>query len=147
MPLPSFLESSTQFAPDPPMIVGLPPNVEPRIYKRPKRLPSRILVRHVLRIRFEAARDLAATLLEIEEKDCQVNASFWLAQEHDGEVLKADREDDELVEWERPFPRGQRSGAEVVAFLRRNGARLGGSQVEGHWAASSGDETERDNHE
>ena len=140
MPLPSFLASSKVFAPDPPKVAGLPPQTQPEKYQRPKHLPSRILVRHVLRMRIEAARELAATLLEMEEKDSQVNASFWLAERHGGEVLQLSKEDEDLIEWERPLPKGIRSGREVVGFLRSKGARLGGDRVEGHWAASSGDE-------
>mgnify|MGYP006876500641 FL=1 len=140
MPLPSFLASSTVFAPDPPKIAGLPKDAQPEKYKKPKRLPSRVLVRHVLRMRLEAARDLAGTLFELEEKDVQVNASFWLAERYGGEVLKVSKEHEEMSEWERPLPSGRRSGREVVEFLRSKGARLGTGWYEGHWAVSSGDE-------
>ncbi|ORX40536.1 hypothetical protein BD324DRAFT_6506 [Kockovaella imperatae] len=141
MPLPSFLESWTKFAPDPPKIAGLPPATQPEKYKRPVRLPSRVLVRHVLRYRLEAAKELASTLFELESQDAQVNASFWLAERFGGDVLKLSKEDEDLNEWERPLPRGQRGGSEVVSFLRERGARLGAVKNAGHWAAaSSGDE-------
>ena len=141
MSLPSFLASSSLFAPDPPRIVGLPPDGEAEKYTRPKRLPSRVLVRHVLRIRLEAARELASVLFELEERDTQLEASFWLAEEHGGEVMKFSKEQEGLEDWERPLPRGARDGREVVGFLRRKGARLGAARVdEDHWAASSGDE-------
>lgn len=142
MPLPSFLASSTAFAPDPPKIAGLPKDTQPEKFVRPKYVPSRVLVRHVLRMRLEAARDLASVLFELEEKDTQLNASFWLAERYGGEVLKISKDDEALLEWERPLPEGRRSGREVVDFLRSKGARLGAgaSRVDGHWAASSGDE-------
>ncbi len=141
MPLPSFLASSSLFAPDPPKVAGLPPATPPEKYVKPKRLPSRILVRHVLRIRLEAARELASLLLELEEQDAQINASFWLAEDG-GEVLKVSKEDEEMADWERPLARGVRGGKEVVGYLRSRGARLVGARVDDHWAASSGDEAE-----
>ena len=141
MPLPSFLASSTLFAPDPPKVAGLPPQTQPEKYKRPKRLPSRVLVRHVLRFRLEAAKELASTLFDLETKDSELNASFWLAERYGGDVMKVSKEDEDLLEWERPLPKGVRGGTEVVGFFRKNGARLGGAQAEEHWAAaSSGDE-------
>lgn len=142
MPLPAFLASSTQFAPDPPKIAGLQPSQEKEKWVKPKKVPSRFLVRNVLHVRIEAAKELAAVLLEVEDKDEQVNSSFWLAQRYGGEVLKASKEDEELVDWERPLPKGVRSGREVIQFLREKGARLGrNANVQDHWAAaSSGDE-------
>jgi len=140
MSLPSFLDSSSLFAPDPPKVAGLPPDTPPIKYTRPKRIPSPLLVRHVLRIRLEAARELASLLFELEEKDAQINASFWLAEEYGGEVMKVSKEDEEVADWERPLPRGVRGGAEVVGYLRNRGARLGSVKIVDHWAASSGDE-------
>lgn len=141
MPLPSFVAAAATFAPDPPRIAGLPPQAQPEKYKKPKRLPSRVLVRQVLRTRLEAARELASVLFELEERDSEVNASFWLADEFGGEVLKVSKEDEEKLEWERPLPKGIRGGREVVSFLRDRGARLGLQKLEGHWAAAtSGDE-------
>lgn len=143
MSLPSFIASAATFAPDPPKIAGLPPNTEPEKYRRPKHLPSRLLVRSVLRVRAEAARELAIALSEIEAQDAQVDASFWLADEFGGEVLKTSKEDEAKPEWERPLPRGVRGGREVVRFLRARGARLASSQKdERHWAAASGGETD-----
>lgn len=102
-----------------------------------------MLVRHVLRTRLEAARELMSVLLELEEKDAQVAASFWLAAEYGDEV---DRTEQALTEWEKPLPRGTRSGHEVVQFLRSRGARIGRKERdrsnEYHWAATSGAETE-----
>ena len=142
MPLPSFLESWTKFAPDPPKVAGLPPDAQREKYKRPVRLPSRVLVRHVLRYRLEAARELASTLIELETQNAEINASFWLAERFGGDVLKLSKEDEGLIEWERPLPQGRRGGTEVVDFLRKRGARLGMASGEGFWAAaSSGDES------
>jgi glycerol-3-phosphate O-acyltransferase/dihydroxyacetone phosphate acyltransferase len=151
MSLPNFLAKSTVYAPDPPKVAGLPPQTAPEKYVRPPRLPSRILVRHVLRTRIEAARELAKVLLELESEDAQVNASFWLAERFGGEVVKQSQgdEDEGIKEWERPLAKGLRSGKEVVEYLREKGARLGGSQSESgkglartdsHWAARSDDE-------
>lgn len=144
MPLPSFLASSHLFAPDPPKVAGLPADTQREKYVRPKRLPSRVLVRHVLRTRLEAARDLASVLFDIEAKDAQINASFWLADKYGGEVMKVSKDDEALMEWERPLPEGRRSGSEVVEFLREKGARLGGAKSRDHWAAHSGDESRTD---
>ncbi|WWC64493.1 uncharacterized protein I303_107103 [Kwoniella dejecticola CBS 10117] len=142
-PLPKFLESYKSFAPDPPKVAGLPPSSQPEKYIKPKKLPSRVLVKHVLRTRLQAAKELARVLLEMEASDGSVNASFWLAEEYDGEVQKPTKEEEGLNEWEREMSKGTRGGKEVVAFLRARGARLGvGKHEEGHWAASSGGETE-----
>jgi glycerol-3-phosphate O-acyltransferase/dihydroxyacetone phosphate acyltransferase len=150
MSFPSFIAKSTQFAPDPPKVAGLPPQTEPEKYVRPPRLPSRVLVRHVLRTRIEAARELASVLLELESEDAQVNASFWLAERHGGEVIKRSQgdKDEGITEWERPLAKGLRGGAEVVEYLREKGARLGPGgpggrglgRTESHWAARSDDE-------
>jgi len=113
MPLPSFLASSHLFAPDPPKIAGLPADTKPEKYRRPKYVPSRVLVRHVLRSRLEAARDLANVLFDLEHKDAQVNASFWLADKYGGEVMKVSKDNEALMEWERPLPEGRRGGAET----------------------------------
>jgi hypothetical protein len=137
--LSSFLASSATFAPDPPKVAGLPPQTPPEKYSRPQRLPSRVLVRHVLRTRVEAARELASVFFELEEKDPQVSASFWMASRYGGEV---DREEAALKKWDTPFPKGVRGGREVVAFLREKGARLGLARDATHWAASSGAEME-----
>lgn len=141
-----FMAKAASFAPDPPKIAGLPPQTQPEKYVRPRRLPSRVLVRHVLRIRIEAARQLATVLLGLEKANTQISASFWLATKYGGEV---DRRDEALGQWDQPgvFPRGGREAAEVVQYLRDKGARLGGpmkpgSGRDGHWAASSGNETE-----
>ncbi|EIW71954.1 hypothetical protein TREMEDRAFT_36357 [Tremella mesenterica DSM 1558] len=142
MPLPSFIASSSLFAPDPPKVAGLPPQATPEKYKRPKRLPSRVLVRHVLRIRLEAARELADVLLQLEQTDGELYSSPWLAESYGGEVLNISKEDEERLEWERPLPVGRRGGKEVVGFLRTKGGRLGLGHVGGHWAASDGEETD-----
>lgn len=141
MSLQQFKDKAASFAPDPPKIAGLPPTAEREKYRKPQHLPSRILVRNVLRTRLEAARQLASVLYELEEKDIQLSASFWLASEHGGEVLKASKEQEELGEWERPLAEGRRGGREVVGYLRSKGARLRLSKMQSHWAAAtSGDE-------
>ena len=142
MPLPSFLDSSATFAPDPPKVAGLPPDQQREKWHRPKRLPSRMLVRHVLRMRIDAARQLSQTLLKLEEVDAEVNASFWLAERYGGDVMN---EKFDGMDWEKPMPRGRRVGKEVVGYLRTKGARVGHARTESHWAASSGDEGEKGN--
>lgn len=140
----AFLPKAASFAPNPPKVAGLPPQTLPEKYTRPPRLPSRVLVRHVLRVRIEAARLLASVLLELEKGDTQVSASFWLASTYGGEV---DRREEALEVSELPgnFPRGGREGGEVVRYLREKGARLGGpKKSKGDWAASSGGESERE---
>lgn len=140
MSLQAFTEKAASFAPDPPKIAGLPPQMQPEKYRKPKHLPSRKLVRNVLRTRLEAARLLASVLYELEEKDIQLSASFWLASEHGGEVLKVSKEHEELAEWERPLAEGRRGGREVVAYLRSKGARLGSGKMQSHWAAATSGE-------
>ncbi|WWD19707.1 hypothetical protein CI109_104171 [Kwoniella shandongensis] len=141
MPLPSFIASSSLFAPDPPKVAGLPPTVEKEVYVRPKRLSSRVLVRHVLRVRLEAARQLAQVLLELEQDNADVNASFWLAKEFGGEVVEVSKEDEQngVSDWERPLPKGTRRGGEVVNYLREKGARLGYGQGEDLGLSSGGE--------
>ena len=141
MPLAKFLDSANIFAPDPPKIAGLPADTKPEKWKKPKHVPSRKLIRNVLQVRLEAARDLASTLFEVEERDIPVYASYWLAEEHGGEVLQLPKEAEALSVWERPMPEGRRSGREVVQFLRSHGARLGENEkLEDNWAVGSGDE-------
>ncbi|WRT70150.1 uncharacterized protein IL334_007144 [Kwoniella shivajii] len=142
-PLPSFLASYKSFAPDPPKVAGLPPSIPPEKYTRPKRLPSRVLVKHVLRTRLQAAKELSKVLLEIESKDISINSSFWLASEFGGEIMKPTNEEEDMNEWERELAKGVRNGKEVVSFLRARGARLDlGRNDQSHWVASSGGETE-----
>ncbi|KAL7418530.1 hypothetical protein Q5752_006988 [Cryptotrichosporon argae] len=147
MSLSSFIASARTFAPDPPAVAGLGPNQKPERYVRPPRVPSRALVRHVLRVRIDAARALAAALLELEAADAPVDASPWLARQFGGDILDppshADTPDGTHVEHKG---KGRRSGKEVVNYLRTRGARLGqaaGTDSDAHWAASSGDEEDR----
>jgi hypothetical protein len=58
--------------------------------------------------------------------------------------MKVSKEDEDLMEWERPLAEGRRSGSEVVEFLREKGARLGEGKGRDHWAAHSGDEARTD---
>jgi glycerol-3-phosphate O-acyltransferase/dihydroxyacetone phosphate acyltransferase len=140
MSIQSFTEKAASFAPNPPKVAGLPPTTQPEKYTKPQHLPSRRLVRNVLRTRLEAVRQLANVLYELEEKDIQLDASYWLAEAHGGEVLKSSAEHEQLPEWERPLLKGKRGGREVVGYLRNHGARLGSGKAKDHWAATSGDE-------
>lgn len=141
MSLNQFLDSVAAFAPNPPQTAGLPPGKEKEKYIRPTKVPSRTLVRHVLRMRVQATRELAQTFLELEDADATVKASFWLAETYGGDVLPVDSSDDVPV-YERHWPQGTRQAREIVAFLRGRGARLeAAAAVEEYWAeATSGEE-------
>ncbi|WVQ84664.1 hypothetical protein IAT38_006819 [Cryptococcus sp. DSM 104549] len=121
MPLPSFIASYRNFAPDPPKVAGLPPTIAPEVYKKPQRLSSRVLVRHVLRVRAQAASELANLLLTLEQSNGKVGGQAWLVEEFGGDVI---RDPDSDVE-DAFMPGGYRYGREVVRFLRQRGARLG----------------------
>lgn len=139
-----FVDNVAAFAPNPPAVAGLPPGQEREKYVRPKKLPSRLLVRHVLRMRVQAVREIANTLLELEERDARVKASFWLAERYGGDVLPVDSSDN-VPEYEREWPQGVRDAREVVAFLRGRGARLESpASNEEYWAAASGDDDKED---
>ncbi len=141
MSIQSFIDNVASFAPNPPAVAGLPPGTPREKYKRPQHLPSRLLVRHVLRHRIDAARELGRTLLELEGEDTKLKASFWLAERYGGEVLKPAAEpSDRLGEYEGEWPQGVRYAREVVPFLRGRGALLGSARSDEYWAEKSGDE-------
>lgn len=139
MNLNSFVDRAASYAPNPPQVAGLPAGKEAEKYVRPEKLPSRVLVRHVLRQRVQAARALTDTLLELEAADANVDASFWLAERYGGDVLPLSKAEMELPAYERPWPKGRRGAREVVAFLRGRGARLGGTMggESEYWANAS----------
>lgn len=125
MPLPSFVAQYSLFAPDPPKIAGLPPTTPPEKYQKPKRLSSRVLVKHILRVRAQAARELAELLLELENGE-EVMAQTWLAEEFGGKVLQQSQQvgvEEQLTGWVKQG--GTRSGREVIQYLKSKGARLG----------------------
>jgi len=110
--------------------------------KRKKRLPTRRLIKHVLRSRVKAAQALESFLSQLENSEIRVNAKPWLAraamfggevdQEVDAVNEKADTGD--IVD---RVPMGSRAGAEVVEYLRRNGAVIPHGQGElNAWAAA-----------
>ncbi|ODN73335.1 hypothetical protein L202_07874 [Cryptococcus amylolentus CBS 6039] len=128
MPLPAFVAQYSSFAPDPPKVAGLAPDTPKEVWKKPKKLSSRVLVRHVLRVRSEAFRELVQVLRELEQGE-EVVAQSWLAEEYGGRVLERERERDEVLSgWVQPG--GVRDGREVVSFLRARGADLGVQPVE-----------------
>jgi hypothetical protein len=91
-----------------------------------------------------ATRELAATLLELEDTDATVKASFWLAERYGGDVYGPDASK-HVAEYERHWPQGTRQAREIVPFLRGRGARIESpSAGEEYWAAAaavtSGDE-------
>jgi len=143
MSLNQFVDSVASFAPTPPKTAGLPPGTEKEKYVRPQKLPSRVLVRHVLRMRVHAAREIATTLLELEEADATVKASFWLAERYGGDIYGPDNSG-KAAEYERDWPQGTRQAREVVAFLRGRGARLESPGAgEEYWAAVTSGEEEK----
>lgn len=101
-----------------------------------QKLPSRKLVRLVLRTRNDARAALIKTLADLEESGSQVPAKFWLAERFGGDVEPVAQEGDE---WERPLPEASRRSEEVVAFLRERGG-LVLPAGDGDWAVSSGEE-------
>lgn len=104
-----------------------------------KRIPTRRLVKHVLRTRAEAARLFESYLVRLSEKDgLTVNARPWLAGETDIELGE---------EGSAGLPTSKRSGKEVVEYLRSQGARIlpSASSYTG-WQALSGDEGEDEEH-
>ncbi|KAF9520307.1 hypothetical protein BS47DRAFT_1335910 [Hydnum rufescens UP504] len=135
--------SATASAPTP----AAAPTPKPR-----KRLPSRRLIRHVLRARLNASQALATFLAEVERSGQNVRASLYLAKQFDGSY---DTEPSEPQGGELGFlmsdgPQGWRGSREVITFLRSQGARIAAlqEQDEGDWAAgqlSSGDEGVEDN--
>lgn len=140
MSLNKFVDSAASFAPNPPAVAGLPPGTPKEKYTKPQHLPSRVLVRHVLRTRVQAARAISNVLLELEEQDARLKAKYWLAERYGGEVTNIDHTDN-VPEYERHWPQGARGAREVIAFLRGRGARFASAGREEHWAAAlSGDE-------
>ncbi|OWZ76660.1 hypothetical protein C365_04813 [Cryptococcus neoformans Bt85] len=142
MPLPSFVAQYSLFAPDPPKIAGLPPTTPPEKYQKPKRLSSRVLVKHILRVRAQAARELAELLLELENGE-EVVAQTWLAEEFGGKVLQQSQQDgveEQLTGWVKQG--GTRSGREVIQYLKSKGARLGFIAGEVDGVNASGLDTE-----
>jgi len=112
-----------------------------------KRLPSRRLIRHVLRARLNASQGLATFLAEVERSGQNVRASLHLAKQLDGsyDMESSDPQDDELGFLMTDGPQGWRGSREVIAFLRSQGAKIVAlkEEDEGDWAAgqlSSGDE-------
>lgn len=77
------------------------PQLPPEKYQKPKRLSSRVLVKHILRVRAQAARELAELLLELENGE-EVVAQTWLAEEFGGKVLQQSQQDgveEQLTGW------------------------------------------------
>lgn len=102
-----------------------------------KKVPSRRLVKHVLRTRVEASRLLERYLAILSETDPSVHARPWLAGETDIELDEAGSSG---------LPKSKRSGREVVDYLKSQGARiLPSASKHSEWAAAlSGDEGEEE---
>jgi glycerol-3-phosphate O-acyltransferase / dihydroxyacetone phosphate acyltransferase len=130
--------SATASAPTP----AAAPTPKPR-----KRLPSRRLIRHVLRARLNASQALATFLAEVERSGQNVRASLHLAKQFDGpyNTEPSEPQDGELGFLIPDGPQAWRGSKEVITFLRSQRARIAALQEEeeGDWAAgqlSSGDE-------
>lgn len=127
--------------------VGAPPLEEPPVQAAPRRRPpSRRIVRHVLRARAEAARALASFFQQLEQapEGKRVRASTHLAKAYGGWVDEVKEENsyetNEVLDVYQP-PKGWRNANEVVAFLRRRGAKIASLEhgIQGEWAALSSD--------
>lgn len=128
------------------MTTGAPaePPVTPSM-RRKRRPRTRRVMKHVLRARVEAARALSSLLEQLENGPSQkkVNASAHLVRAYGGgineakveESLNGVSEGDSVVTGLAPL--GWRYAREVVAFLRKRGAKIRElhRSVEGDWAA------------
>ena len=119
--------------------------------KRRKRLPSRRLIRHVLRARLVATQSLFTFLAEVERSGQNVRASLYLAKQFGGsyDPDAARPQNGEVDFLMTDGPKGWRGSREVFAFLRSRGAQIAalGEEDEGDWAAappSSGDDGAED---
>jgi len=116
----------------PPVSVAIKAKLKEK--KEKKRLPTRRLIKHVLRSRVKAAQALEAFLTELEGSDTRVNAKPWLAESASfgGEVdedFKHTNEVDHNPDILSRIPTGSRAGSEVVQYLRNNGAKIIASQA------------------
>ncbi|EIN11226.1 acyltransferase [Punctularia strigosozonata HHB-11173 SS5] len=120
--------------------------------RRRRRPPTRRLIRHVLRARAQATHALASFFAQLERReDGWVHAAPHLARIYNGRVENLPPPpglpDDalRLPMPDGPTEIGYRRAKEVVAFLRKKGAKVQGleSGIQGDWAAavSSGTET------
>jgi len=129
----------------------------PKPFKRKPKLPSRRLVRHVLRHRVLACQALFRFLEELDLTDGRVTASPHLASAygHPADIsapstlpaagLEKSEGPEGVTESEEavPEPNGWRSGREVVWFLRSRGAGVGMVKRKEEWGGlSSEGETE-----
>lgn len=117
--------------------------------KRRRRPPSRKLIRHVLRARIEAAKALSSLFGQLEKAPSKsIRASSHLVRAYGGTLdsrtgaLTLEGGDIVIEE-----PAGWRSAREVLDFLKKRGAKIGGleREFEGEWAAalsSDGEGTE-----
>jgi len=109
----------------------------------PRRLPSRRLVRHVLRSRVEAMNALAGFFDQLARagREKRVLASPHLARMFGGDIVEAsDSKADESLGEAQQNVEGWRYATEVLAFLRKHGAKiptLGEGPLEDEWAMSS----------
>jgi glycerol-3-phosphate O-acyltransferase/dihydroxyacetone phosphate acyltransferase len=115
----------------PPVSVAIKAKIKEK--KRAKRVPTRRLIKHVLRSRVKAAQALEALLIQMETSDIRVNAKPWLASsaafggEVEDHIEHANEVGPRLDILDR-IPLGTRAGAEVVQYLRKSGAKITASQ-------------------
>lgn len=132
--------SSPRPPPSPPTASGTAGGSPSRSFARP---PSRRLIRHVLRARGEAARGLARLFAQLERPSVstkRVRASSHLAIAFGGTVDESSGSTETADGMQAEFePRGWRSIAEVVAFLRARGAKIQAleNKLEGDWAVAA----------
>lgn len=89
--------------------------------KASRRPPTRRLIRHVLRARTEAARQLGAFLKRIDRPGVRVSASEHMVDIFGGGYESLHTQDPSEVEG---FPTGWRDGKEVMKYLKSKGARF-----------------------
>lgn len=115
---------------------------------RRRRVPSRRIIRHVLRARAEAAKSLAA-LFESLTRDggsTKLKASVHLAKLYgtfeDARPSKIEeQEDTKDGVAQKSTPAGTRTAGEVIGYLRQRGARIAAltHSIEGEWVTFHSD--------
>lgn len=100
--------------------------------RRLRRPPSRRLVRHVLRIRAEAMRLLAAYLLSLKREDLKVPASLHMVRTFGGGVQPPSPPGSTVTTSDASYDKVERV-AQVKANTVHGGVEIGPSQEGGGW--------------
>lgn len=123
---------------------AVPKQEPPTQHIRRRPVPSRRIIRHVLRARAEAAKSLA-TMFEFLGRDGasrKLSASAHLARVYgtvEDSLTEQSEEQESTTEGVilKRQPTGTRTAGEVIGYLRQRGARIAALNygVEGEWAA------------